>query len=403
MSYSLKIAWRYFISKSKQTVINRINTFAFFMVVVSTSALFIVLSAFAGLKDFGLSFANIFDPDFEIRPKRGTYFKVSDSTLLKLESHSEIISVAPEIEEKVFLSFKEKNQVAILKSVSPKYTSVIPVDSLITLGDWLSFKGPDVVVGFGIAGNMSLGIYDYNHFLKIMVPKKKKKSILNLNPFNTSPAVVSGLYQITEDLDKKYLFCNLEFGQELLALEPNQFSSILLKTSPRSNKVELEKALASFFNVPVRFISRVEQNAALYRMLNVEHLAIYFIFSLVMVIALFNVVGALIMMILDKQEQIKILISFGADPKGIHKIFFTLGLLICGVGGGVGLFIGVLIVLAQSNFAFINVPGTGLSYPVIFEFKNILIVFFTLMILGGLSTAWATRGLTKKVRDYITS
>lgn len=122
-----------------------------------------------------------------------------------------------------------------------------------------------------------------------------------------------------------------------------------------------------------------------------------------MVIALFNVVGALIMMILDKQEQIKILISFGADPKGIHKIFFTLGLLICGVGGGVGLFVGVLIVLAQSNFAFINVPGTGLSYPVIFEFKNILIVFVTLMILGGLSTAWATRGLTKKVRDYITS
>jgi lipoprotein-releasing system permease protein len=403
MSFTLKIAWRYFFSKSKQTVINRINSFAFFMVVVSSTALFVVLSAFAGLKDFGLSFTNTFDPDFEILPERGTYFTVPDSTLIQLQSLPQVIAAAPEIEEKVFLSFKDKNQVAFLKAVSPEYTSVIPIDRLIALGDWLTFEGPDVVAGFGIAGSMGLGVYDYNTFLNITVPKKKKQTLLNQNPFTSSPSVVSGLFQISEDLDKKYLFSNMSFGQQLLELQPDQFSSVVLKTAPQTRKVDLVTQLQPLFKIPIRVVSRAEQNAALYRMLNVEHLAIYFIFTLVMIIALFNVVGALIMMVLDKQGQLKILMVLGAEPKEIHKIFFLLGLLICGIGGVVGLLLGVVLVLIQSSFPFIYVPGTSLSYPVLFEFQNVVIVLGTLMLLGTLSTAWATRGLTKKIQAYSAS
>ena len=174
MTYSLKIAWRYFFSKSQQTVINRINVFALFMVVTATAALFIVLSAFGGLKDFGLSFTNSFDPDYEIVPVRGKYLTLSENTLSELESLPSIISVAQEVEEKVFLSFNEKNQVAYLKAVSENYTNVVGVDSLIALGNWLSFKGPEAVLGFGIAGNMSVSVFNYNTFLNITVPKKKK-------------------------------------------------------------------------------------------------------------------------------------------------------------------------------------------------------------------------------------
>lgn len=393
MYYPLKIAWRYFFSKSKQTVINRINAFAFFMVVVATAALFVVLSAFAGLKDFGLSFTNAFDPDFEIMPERGAFFRVADSTLTRLESSPLVLAAAPEIEEKVFLSYKEKNQIAFLKAVSPKYTDVIPIDRLIALGDWLSFEEADVVAGFGIAGNMGLGVYDYSSFLNVTVPKKKKKVLLNQSPFTSAPAIVSGLYQISEDLDKKYLFSDLAFGQHLLELESNQFSSIVLKTIPGTLKAELRKSIEPFFKNKIRLVSRAEQNAALYRMLNIEHLAIYFIFTLVMVIALFNVIGALIMMILDKQSQLKILLTLGAEPKGGHKIFFILGLLICSIGGGFGLLLGTGLVLLQAYFPFIYVPGTSLAYPVMFKFENIIIVLSTLMILGALSTAWATRNL----------
>ena len=403
MSYPFKIAWRYFFSKSKQTVINRINAFAFFMVVVATASLFVVLSAFAGLKDFGLSFTNAFDADYKILPERGTYFSANTLLLAELEKLPEVLVAAPEIEEKVFLSYRDKNQVAFLKAVSPKYTSVIPIDSLIALGDWLTFEGPDVVVGFGIAGSMGLGVYDYNTFLNITVPKKKQQTLLNQNPFTSAPTMVSGLYQISEDLDKKYLFSSLSFGRNLLDLNADEVSSVVLKVLPSISKQVLYKKASPLFDVPIQLVSRAEQNAALYRMLNTEHLAIYFIFTLVMIIALFNVVGSLIMMILDKKEQLKILLTLGAEPKGVHRIFFFLGIIICVIGGLVGLTLGAILVLIQGHFPFIHVPGTRLVYPVLFEMKNIALVFGTLLLLGSLSTAWATRGLTKKVRAYTSS
>ena len=399
MPYELKIAWRYFYSKSKQTVVNRINTFALVMVVITTTSLFVVLSAFSGLKEFGLSFSNIFDPDFEILPENGSYFNIAEETIMKLESIPEIIAIAPEVERKVYLSFKDKSQIAILRAVSEKYTSVLNIDSLVTLGDWLSFKGPESVVGFGIAGTISLGLYDYNNFLNITVLNKNQKSLLNQGLFKTFPTIVTGLYQINEDLDKKYLFCNLRFGQNILGLESNEYSSIVLKVTPGTKKKKLEKLIKPYLNKPFYLISRAEQNKALYRMLNTENLGVYLIFSLVMIIGLFNVIGSLTMMILDKQRQIKILIALGATPKGIHKIFMIIGMFICCVGGAIGLIIGMSLILYQSYYPFILVPGTTIEYPVVFEFKNIVIVITTLVLLGIISTSWAIKGLSAKMKN----
>lgn len=398
--FSLKIALRYFFSKSSQTVINRINGFAFFMVVIATASLFVVLSAFGGLKDFGLSFSESFDPDYQIQPQQGKFFYVSDSVLTTLSTIKGVITAAPQIEEKVFLSYNEKNQVAYLKAVDQNYTSVVPIEDLITLGDWLSFDGADVVLGFGLAGNLGVGVYDYTTFLNLTVPKKKKQSLLNQSPFNQVSSIVVGLYQINEELDKKFVFSRLELAQNLLELQPQQYSSLVLKTDPAVSQGELTEALTPLFDTPIKIVSRAEQNAALYKMLNIEHLAIYFIFSLVMLIALFNVVGALIMMILDKQRQMKILLSMGATPQKIHRVFFLLGVLICSIGGLVGLVLGSVLVLVQYHFPFIYVPGTNLSYPVLYQVENLLIVMTTLMVLGLLSTAWATRGLDKKITHY---
>ena len=395
MSYELKIAWRYFFSKSKQTIVNRINSFAFFMVVITTASLFIVLSAFSGLKEFGLSFSNIFDPDYKIIPEQGSYFNVSEKVMAKLESIPEIIAVAPEIEKKVYLSFKDKSQIAILKAVSENYIAVSNVDDLVTLGDWLSFRGFEAVVGFGIAGNLSLGIYDYNDFLKITVPNINSDGALNQSLFNTQPVMVTGLFQINQDLDKKYLFSNLKFGQNLLSLKSNEFSSIVLKVVPGVKKTTLTQLIKTHLQTSFRLVSRAEQNEALYRMLNTENLGVYFIFSLVMIIGLFNVIGSLTMMILDKKRQIKILISLGATPNGIYKIFMIIGLLICGIGGAVGLIFGTFLILIQSYYPFVFVPGTNIEYPVVFELNNLIIVIITLLVLGTISTAWALKSVSR--------
>lgn len=372
------------------------------MVVVSTASLFVVLSAFAGLKDFGLSFSESFDPDYEIQPQKGKFFNLSKNLLKEIKTIPNILAAAPLINEKVFLSYNGKNQVAHLKAIDNNYISIVPVDELIVLGDWISHNGSDVVLGFGIAGNLGVGVYDYSSFLNLTVPKKSSQSILDQNPFRSVSSIVVGLYQINEDLDKKYIFSRLELAQNLLELNSDQYSSIALKTNPKVSKVELTKTLSSIFTIPIKLVSRAEQNAALYKMLNVEHLAIYFIFTLVMIIALFNVIGALIMMILEKQSQMKIILSLGATTKGIYYIFFILGLLICAFGGVFGLIFGSILVLIQHNAPFIYVPGSSLSYPVLFQIENLFIVMGTLMILGVLSTAWATRGLDKKISSYTT-
>lgn len=398
MNATFKIALRYFFSKSKQTVINRINSFALALVILASVALFIVLSAFDGLKDFGISFTNNFYPDFVIKPKHGKTLTLDSLQYKKLAALELIENFAPEIEEKVFLSYQEKNHVAYLKGVTSNYVEVLPIKKAIYLGNWLG-EGPQIVAGFGIASTLGLGVNDFDAFLELIVPKKQNKALLNQDPFKRKNAFVVGLYQVSEGLDQQYVFSNASFAQDLLGYAPNTFSQIALKVNSNVVKQELLQLLQPLFTQTISVVSRKDQNAALYRMLNLEHLAIYFIFTLVMIIALFNVIGALIMMILDKEKQLRILFAMGFSPSTLRNVFFTLGLLICGVGGFLGLVTASILVLVQDFYPFLYVPGTSLPYPVEYRFENLLIVWFTLMGLGTLSAAWACRGVVKKVQN----
>ena len=395
MSVVLKIAWRYFFSKSGQTVINRINSIALLVIIVATSALMIVLSAFSGLKDFGLSFSNIFDPDFRIIPKLGKTISLESSKIHRLEKVDGIKAFSPILEEKVFLSFKEKNQVAHLKGVGLDYLNVIRADSLVSVGEWLVPESNAIVAGYGIGADMDLGVYDYGSFLNISIPRKNLNSSLRQNPFYTQQAVTIGLYQISEDIDKKYIFSTLDFARDLLQYPQNVFSSIEIKASPEANSKDLKKKIQKIMGDSVQIKDRTQINTALYKMLNTEHLAIYLIFTLVLIVALFNVVGALVMMILDKKPQMNILKAMGITQHQLGQTFFLLGMMIVLFGGIIGLVLSSVLILIQQWDPFINIPGTSLAYPVKWEFENILIVMGTLLLLGSLASAWASRGANR--------
>ena len=395
MSVVLKIAWRYFFSKSGQTVINRINSIALLVIIVATSALMIVLSAFSGLKDFGLSFSNIFDPDFRIIPKLGKTISLDSSKIHRLEKVDGIKAFSPILEEKVFLSFKEKNQVAHLKGVGLDYLNVIPADSLVSVGEWLVPESNAIVAGYGIGADMNLGVYDYGSFLNISIPRKNLNSSLRQNPFYTQQAVTIGLYQISEDIDQKYIFSTLDFARDLLQYPQNVFSSIEIKASPEANSKDLKKKIQKIMGDSVQIKDRTQINTALYKMLNTEHLAIYLIFTLVLIVALFNVVGALVMMILDKKPQMNILKAMGITQHQLGQTFFLLGMMIVLFGGIIGLVLSSVLILIQQWDPFINIPGTSLAYPVKWEFENILIVMGTLLLLGSLASAWASRGANR--------
>ena len=395
MPVVLKIAWRYFFSKSGQTVINRINSIALLVIVVATAALMIVLSAFSGLKDFGLSFSNIFDPDLRVVAKQGKTIRLDSSQIHRLESTDEIKAFSPILEEKVFLSFKEKDQVAYLKGVGPDYLNVIPADSLIAVGEWLIPDSNAIVAGYGIGAGMDLGVYDYGSFLNISIPRKNLKSTLRQNPFYTQQAVTIGLYQISEDIDQKYIFSTLDFARNLLQYPQNVFSSIEIKAAPETPSKDLKKIIQEIMGDSVEIKDRAQLNTALYKMLNTEHLAIYLIFTLVLIIALFNVVGALVMMILDKKPQMTILKAMGITQQQLRQTFFSLGMLIILFGGGIGLALSSIVILIQQWSPFINVPGTSLPYPVQWEIGNLLLVMGTLLFLGSMASAWASRGVKR--------
>ena len=398
MRFPLYIASRYFFTRSKQSVINIINYIALSVVLIAAAALLIVLSAFTGLKDFGLSFSNVFDPDFRIEAIQGKVFEIDSVTLASVKQLDGILAVSGIIEDKVFLNYRDKNHVVYLKGVDSTYQKVIESNRFLSSGAWFSKEFDEVVIGGGVAQVLSLGVYDYNDFLVLTVPKRSASATQLKEPFINKTALVSGIYSVSEELDKKYMFSNLSFARDLFQRKGNVYSSLELKVAPNLNRKQLEEQLRAILKTPIRMRSRTELNAALFKMLNTEQMAIYLIFTLVIIIALFNVVGALIMMILEKRPQLKVLYALGVQPKEIRLIFFYLGGMISWVGGGLGIVLGTTLVLLQRYFPFLYVPGTNFPYPVRLEFQNVAMVLMLLLVLGGLASAWATAQVGKRIK-----
>ena len=398
MRFPLYIASRYFFTRSKQSVINIINYIALSVVLIATAALLIVLSAFTGLKDFGLSFSNVFDPDFRVEAVQGKVLEVDSVALASIKQLDGIFAVSGIIEDKVFLNYRDKNHVVYLKGVDSTYQKVIESDRFLSSGAWFSKELDEVVIGGGVAQVLSLGVYDYNDFLVLTVPKRSASATQLKEPFINKTALVSGIYSVSEELDKKYMFSNLSFARDLFQRKGNVYSSLELKVDHSLNRKQLEEQLQALLKTPIRIRSRTELNAALFKMLNTEQMAIYLIFTLVIIIALFNVVGALIMMILEKRPQLKVLYALGVQPKEIRLIFFYLGGMISWVGGGLGILLGTTLVLLQRYFPFLYVPGTNFPYPVRLEFQNVAMVLLLLLVLGGLASAWATAQVGKRIK-----
>ncbi len=388
------IARRYFWARSQKTIVNRITSFAFIVVAIATAALFVVLSAFSGLKDFGVYFSSAFDPDYRIFPLQGKQILLESHQSRRIETIPGVDFARGTLQEKVFLSYQEKSMVAYMFGVPDDMQQLIPLEDHLFLGDPVRSDTPQgAVVGYGISDRLGLGVFDYSSFLNLSVPKTKGTSVLQQQSFTSLPFLVQGIYQISEDLDQKFVFVPLTTAQQLLSYPSNTYSSIDLKTSALFEAEEALSTLEKILDQPLEIRSKDQMNAALFKMLNTENVALYFIFSLVLVIALFNVVGALLMMILDKRAQVRILLAMGHTFPQLRQLFLVLGLLIVGSGALVGLVLASILLIFQKYTPFIFVPGTTLAYPVAFEFGNLVLVITTVLAFGSLTAYWTSRTL----------
>ena len=399
LNFPLYIAKRYIFSFSKNNAINIITGIASFGIIVGAMALFVVLSVFSGLKDFSLSFSNDFDPDMKVVAIKGKSFFISEAQEKKLLALDGVVAHSKIIEEQVLFMFNGKQEVASLKGVDSIYGKVNDVKKTLFNGQWFAPNTYQVVVGYGITEKLSLGLFDFNHKFEVLVPKPGKGIIENPEQaFNKSAIIPVGIYAISDDLDSKYVFADLGLAQELLNYKPNQVSGIELKLKSASYENNIKQNLQKIFNNSIIIKNRAQLNDSLYKMLNTENTAVYLIFTLVIVLTLFTLAGAIIMMILDKKNNLKTLFNLGVEVKNIRKIFLLQGALLTFLGGLIGLILGIIIVVIQQKFQLIMITPT-LAYPVIFNFQNVLIVLGTIFLLGFIASLIASSRVSKKLFD----
>jgi len=399
LNFPLYIAKRYIFSKSSNNAINIINRIASLGAVVGAMALFVVLSVFTGLKDFSLSFTNDIDPDLKVSSTLGKSFFITPEQEKEVKKIVGVAFFSKVIEERVLFTFNGKQEVTYLKGVDSTFNTVSKFDKKVYSGEWLKPNTYQVVVGYGIAQKFSMGLLDYKSTFEVFVPKPGKGTIENPNDaFNSTDVFPVGIYAISEDLDSKYVFADLGLAQELLEYKTNQISSLEIKLKNDAEESAIISKLQSIFNDKITIKNKEQLNEALYKMLNTENIVVYLIFTLVIVVALFNLIGALIMMILDKKGNLKTLFNLGADIKDLRNIFLLQGTLICLFGGLIGLLLGVVVVLLQQQYELIMITPT-LAYPVIFTLENALIVMATIIILGFIASLIASSRVSKKLLD----
>jgi lipoprotein-releasing system permease protein len=235
--------------------------------------------------------------------------------------------------------------------------------------------------------------------LEVFVPKPGKGTIENpAEAFNKTTIIPVGIYAINEDLDSKYVFADIGLAQELLEYKTNQVSGIELKLKPNVDEAKLKTQLEAIFNNKVIVKNRAQLNDSLYKMLNTENTAVYLIFTLVIILTLFTLAGAIIMMILDKKANLKTLYNLGTEVAALQKIFLLQGTLLTTIGGLIGLFIGVIIVVVQQYFQLIMITPS-LAYPVVFNLQNVILVLATIFSLGLIASWIASSRVSKKLLD----
>ena len=364
-------------------------------VIVGAAALFIVLCGFNGLRDFSLAFTSFVDPDLKVIPVKTKTFVINDSLLKDVLQLDNVLTFSKSVEESVFLSTNETGDVVSVKGVSELFPSKT-IDSILFDGEWISGSN-QIVSGWGIANKLSYGIYDYSKGITLYAPRPGKNQILSVEgSFSKLTVVNVGLFEINEDLDFSLIYTGLKDLQNLLGYTENQISSveIILKDPLKSEETAnlLRSKLGSEFKVK----TKEQLNDTLYKMLNTEQVAVYLVFTLVLIIALFNLISSIIIMVLEKRNNLKTLYNSGATHNEIKKIFYFQGLIITFLGGATGIFLGFLLMLIQQKFSVFMITSS-LAYPVSIELSTFLIVSVTILALGSFASKISSNVVTKEL------
>ncbi len=392
MNLSLTFARRYFISKKSSNAVNIISWVSVLGMVVGSLGLILVLSVFNGFEGLVISLYNSFDPDFTITAKEGKSF-ITDSVLLKkLTSTQGIHAVSQVIEENALLTYGENQYIATVKGVEANYGEVSGIDSSMYNGIFQLRQGDQqfAVIGAGLEQSLGVNYDDPFGFISVYIPKKGKSTSINPeDAFNRDVIKPSGSFAIQAEFDSKYIFVPIEFARELTGYS-RDVSSLEVAMDAGTNTAAMQRKIEAIFGNKFEVRNRLEQNVTLYKVMKTEKWAVYAILTLILIIAAFNIIGSLSMLVIEKKKDISILRTMGANETLIRNIFLSEGLLLAFIGCITGFLIAVIIILLQQKFELLKMGGGSFvidAYPVIMKAGDFFLVFITVMIIG-LIAAW---------------
>jgi lipoprotein-releasing system permease protein len=389
----LYIAKRYLFSKKSHNIINIISGISILGFTVGTTALIVILSVFNGFESVVVTLFNTFNAEIQITAKEGKTFDVTTLPEAEIKKIPGVVYLTEVIEENALLKYQDKQYIATIKGVNPDYDLMSGLDTMVIDGEFIlqSDSNNYALVGQGVAYNLGLQLNDYLNPLEIYVPRRESSSMINpMEAFNTEVLFPSGVISVQQDYDVKYVLIPIRFVRKLLDYK-NEVTSVELGLKKGADVDEVQRQIEKIAGDNFSVKNRFQQQELLYKIMRSEKWAIVLILSFILLVATFNIIGTLTMLILEKKKDITVLWSMGADKKLIRKIFFAEGLMITFFGAVIGLIFGALICWLQQKFGFITMPDDGTfvisEYPVeMRSFDFILVLAIDVVI--GIVTSW---------------
>jgi lipoprotein-releasing system permease protein len=393
LNLPLLIARRYLFSKKSHNAINIISGISVAGVTVVTAAMVIVLSVFNGFEGLVISLYNVFEAPVVIKPAEGKTFELNAIPIEKITATEGVIGYVEVLEESCLLRYRDKQYFARIKGVSDNYTDLTDINSMMIDGDAaMSVNGiPAAMLGSGVAYHLGANVNDPINMVQVYVPKRGSSATIDPSKaFNVKQLFATGVFSIQADFDLRYMITPISFARELLDHE-GRVSSLELALDPEANMAEVRESIQEMLGADYVVKDRFQQNELLYKIMKSEKWAVFMILSFILMISIFNVIGSLTMLILEKKKDINILRSMGASEELIQRIFILEGIFISMIGAVAGLVLGLLVCFAQIQFELVKLNSGGNyivnAYPVEVQSMDVAYVFLVVATIGLLA-AW---------------
>ncbi|MBI3139659.1 MAG: ABC transporter permease [Sphingobacteriales bacterium] len=385
-------AWRYFKAKKSTNAINIIAWTSIAAIIIGTTALILVLSVFNGFEGLVKSLYSTFYTDLKVTPASGKVMTVSAAQVEQLKGVASVRNFARVLEEKAMLQNGDNQTVIYLKGVDENYRYVTGVAGHLINGEFNTgtVDEPRLVLGAGVED--ALGIYADRNLLplNIYLPRKTRSKQLDLlEDISIDSAWSSAAFMIQQDFDNKYGITNIDFLRSALRLGPDEYSGIEITLRDPGTLDQSKQAVEKIFGRDYLVQDRYQQNRSLYSIMNVERWIVYGVLCLILIVAAFNMIGALTMLVLEKQKDISVLHALGGNQGFIQRVFLSEGLLLAGVGGGLGMLLAMLLAWLQVNYHLIPLQGGSFLidyYPVKLRAWDFVLVGGTVFFISFLAS-----------------